>query len=57
MAWSIDSLGADGLDDRVGAEPVGEVLDAGDAVVAALLDDVGGAELPSELLACLVAAT
>ena len=38
-------LGADGLDDRVRAEPVGEVLDPGDAVVAALGDDVGGAEL------------
>ena len=56
MACSIDSLGADGLDDRVGAEAVGEVLDPGDAVVAALLDDVGGAELAGELLAGFVAA-
>ena len=38
------------------AEPVGEVLDAGDAVVAALFDDVGGAELAGQLLAGLVAA-
>ena len=48
--------GADGLDDRVHAQPVGEVLDAGDAVVAAFFDDVGGAELAGELLAGLVAA-
>jgi hypothetical protein len=33
-------LGADRLDDAVRAEPVGEVLDPGDAV-AALGDDVG----------------
>ena len=43
-------LGADGLDDGVRAEAVGEVLDAGDALVAAFLDDVGGAELEGELL-------
>ena len=41
-------LGADGLDDRVDAEATGEVLDAGDAVVAAFVDDVGGAELAGE---------
>jgi hypothetical protein len=29
----------------VGAQPVGEVFDSGDAVVAAFFDDVGGAEL------------
>ena len=49
-------LGADGLDDRVRAEPAGEVLDPGDAVVAALGDDVGGAELPGEPLPGLVPA-
>ena len=49
-------LGADGLDDRVGAEPAGELLDLGDAVVAALLDDVGGAELAGQRLAVGVAA-
>ena len=49
-------LGADGFDDRVGAEAVGEVLDPRDAVVAALGDDVGGAEVEGELLAVLVAA-
>lgn len=37
--------GADGLNDRVRAEAVGEVLDLGDAVVAAFGDDVGGPEL------------
>jgi hypothetical protein len=34
---------ADGLDDRVRAEPAGEVLDPGDAIVAAFGDDVGRA--------------
>ncbi len=48
--------GADGLDDRVHAEPAGEFLDPGDAFVAAFFDDVGGAELAGELLAGLVAA-
>ena len=43
-------LGADGLDDRVRAEPAGEVLDRPDAVVAALGDDVGGAELAGQPL-------
>ena len=49
-------LGADGLDDRVRAEPAGELLDPGHAVVAALLDDVGGAELAGERLPVGVAA-
>ena len=49
-------LGADGLDHRVGAEPAGELLDPGDAVLAALLDDVGGAELAGQRLAVRVAA-
>src|SRR6185295_14948281 len=34
---------ADGLDHRVRAEPAGELLDPGDAFVAALLDDVARA--------------
>ena len=49
-------LGADGLDDRVGAEAACEVLDAGDALVAASFDDVGGAEVEGQLLAVGVAA-
>ena len=43
-------LGADRLDHRVRAEPVGEVRDPRDAVVPSLLDDVGRAELQGELL-------
>ena len=43
-------LGADGLDDGVRAEAIGELLDRGDAVVAALHDDVGGAELARQAL-------
>jgi hypothetical protein len=35
-------LGADRFDDRVGAEPVGEVFDPGDTLVAALGDDAVG---------------
>ena len=49
-------LGADRLDDGVGTEPAGELLDPGDALVAALLDDVGGAELAGERLPVGVAA-
>ena len=49
-------LGADGLDDGVGAEAAGQLLDLPYAVVAALGDDVGGAELEGELLAGLVPA-
>lgn len=37
--------GADALQDRVGADTAREVPHAGDAVLAALSDDVGGAEL------------
>ena len=48
--------GADALQDGVGADAVGQVLDAGDAFLAALGDDVGGAELQGELLPGLVAA-
>ena len=48
--------GADGLDDRVGAESAGEVLDPCRALVAAFFDDVGGAELAGQLLAWLVSA-
>src|SRR3712207_6718643 len=49
-------LGADGLDHGVRAAPVRELLDRGDAGVAALLDDVGGAVLARQALACVVAA-
>src|SRR5215203_2620276 len=49
-------LRADGLDDRVRAEPVGELLDPCRALVAALGHDLGRAELPGEPLAGLVAA-
>src|SRR3954470_16656942 len=38
-------LRADRFDHGMGAEPVGEILDAGDAIVAAFLDDVGGTEV------------
>ena len=50
-------LGADRLDDRVRAEPAGQLLDLRDALVAALLDDVGGAVEAGELLPLGVAAT
>jgi len=43
-------LGADGLDDRVCAQPAGELLDPGDSGLGALLDDVDGAELTSQRL-------
>src|SRR4051794_23093337 len=49
-------LGTDGLDHRVRAEPPGELLDPGNAVVAAFLDDVGGTELAGQRLAVRVAA-
>src|SRR5215213_1098934 len=49
-------LRADGLDDRVRAEPAGELLDPCRALLAALGHDVGGAELPGEPLAGLVPA-
>src|SRR3954452_1024469 len=49
-------LGADGLDDRVRAESVGELRDARDAVGAAFLDDVGGADLAGQGLPVGVAA-
>ena len=45
-----DSLRADRLDDRVRAEPVGELLDLLHAFLAALLDDVGRAVVAGELL-------
>jgi hypothetical protein len=44
-------LGADGLDDGVCAEPAAELLDCGDALVAACLDDVGRAVLAGQRLA------
>jgi hypothetical protein len=43
-------LGADGLHDRVGAEPARELLDLRDTRLAALLDDVGGTELLGQRL-------
>src|SRR5215212_3432752 len=49
-------LRADGLDDRVRAEPAGELLDPFRALLAALAHDLGRAELPGEPLAGLVAA-
>ena len=47
---------ADGLEDHVCAVAAGELADLGDAVLAAGGDDVGGAELPTEVGARLVAA-
>ena len=49
-------LGADGLNDRMRAESVGQVLDAGHALVAALSHEVGRAELQGKLLPRLVTA-
>src|SRR5205823_11413719 len=49
-------LRADGLDDRVRAESVGQLLDPLDPVGAAFLDDVGCAELARQALPRLVAA-
>jgi hypothetical protein len=49
-------LRADRLDDRVRAEPAGEVLDACHPLIAAVGDDVGRAELPGECLPGLVPA-
>src|SRR5215203_1231337 len=49
-------LRADGLHDRVRAEPAGELLDPLCALLAALGHDLGRAELPGEPLAGLVAA-
>src|SRR6476659_6981759 len=43
-----------GLDHRVRAEPIGELLDPGDAFVAPLLDDVGRAVETRQLLALRV---
>src|SRR3712207_2525457 len=44
-------LRADGLHDRVRAEPAGELLDPCRALLAALAHDLGRAELPGEPLA------
>ena len=49
-------LRADALQHRVGADALGQLLDARDAFVAALGHDVGRAELACELLPRLVAA-
>ena len=48
-------LGADGLDHRVRAQSVGQVLDRRHAVVTAFGDDVGRAELQRQLLPRFVA--
>jgi hypothetical protein len=42
--------GAHRLDHRVGPEPAGELLDLGHSLLPALLDDIGGAVEPSQLL-------
>ena len=49
-------LGADRLDDRVRADPIGEVLDPRHALVTAFDHDVGRAEFARELLPRLVTA-
>ena len=49
-------LRADALEHRVGADSLGQVLDAGHALVAALGHDVGRAEFAGELLPRLVTA-
>src|SRR5262245_15412136 len=47
-------LGAHALQSRIGADPVGQLLDAGDAVVSALGHDIGCAKLAGELLPMFV---
>ena len=42
-------LGADALEHGVHAVPAGQLADALDGLLAALADDVGGAELAREL--------
>jgi hypothetical protein len=44
-------LRPDRLDNRVRAQSVRELLDPGDALVAALLDDLGRSELARQALA------
>ena len=56
IACIIDFLGADRLDHRVRAEPIGQLLDPRHAFVAALGHDVGRAELAGKLLPRLVSA-
>ena len=56
MASIIELLGADRLDDRVSAEPIGEFLDRRYTGIASFGDDVSGAELDRELLPRLVPA-
>ncbi len=46
--------GTHALQDPVGADPAGHLLDPGHALLAALGDDVGGAELARQLLPALV---
>ena len=47
-------LGADTFENGLGAEALGELADASDTLLAALANDVGGAELPGERNALLV---
>ncbi len=49
-------LHADGLDDRVCPETIGEFLDLRDTFITTLCDNIGCAELQRELLARLMAA-
>jgi hypothetical protein len=49
-------LGAHALEDPVGADPLGEIADRGDALLAALGDDVGGTEDAGDPRPVLVAA-
>src|SRR5207247_6073855 len=49
-------LGADALQHRVGANSIGQLIDAGPSFVTALGDDVGRAELAGEFLPRLVTA-
>ena len=47
-ASAMACVGADALEDGVDAEAAGELADALDGLLAALGDDVGGAELARE---------
>src|SRR5712691_9250898 len=49
-------LGADALQHRVGADSIGQLLDAGHSLVTSLCDDVGRAELARQFLPRLVTA-
>lgn len=55
LAWHHRILGADRLDHTMRSGAVGEFLDLRDTFIAALLDDVSGAELTRHFLAVVVA--